>query len=199
MGHLVDFEVIERRESILACAEEFSFINSNRQENYNGNYHGNLTIHDHIICANKDEAKAKIKELDNGWYDDHAVRFYDIPELKPTKKMERLLERVAENDIKRREYEEKHRIQHLKSKLISCNHCGSKIAKDFTHYQTCPVCHKQDLRADYIQERLVKFDKDREALLEEHKALVEAQKNKQTEKYKGKVPTKWLAKFEIHH
>ena len=38
-------------------------------------YHGNLKFHRNIICANSDEARDKIKELDSGWYDDHAVFF----------------------------------------------------------------------------------------------------------------------------
>lgn len=38
-------------------------------------YHGNLKFHRDIVCKNEDEAREKIDELDNGWYDDHAVFF----------------------------------------------------------------------------------------------------------------------------
>lgn len=38
-------------------------------------YHGNLKFHRDIICKNEAEARAKIEELDKGWYDDHAVFF----------------------------------------------------------------------------------------------------------------------------
>lgn len=38
-------------------------------------YHGNLKFHRDIVCKNENEAREKIDELDNGWYDDHAVFF----------------------------------------------------------------------------------------------------------------------------
>ena len=40
-------------------------------------YHGNLKFHKDIVCKNEEEAYKKIKELDKGWYDDHAVMFKD--------------------------------------------------------------------------------------------------------------------------
>ena len=40
-------------------------------------YHGNLHFHRDIVCANEEEAMEKIKTLDKGWYDDHAVFFKD--------------------------------------------------------------------------------------------------------------------------
>ena len=40
-------------------------------------YHGNLKFHKDIVCKNEEEAYEKIKELDKGWYDDHAVMFKD--------------------------------------------------------------------------------------------------------------------------
>ena len=198
MGHLSTFVVIDKKEDILGEAEDFAYIHTDRQENWNGNYHGNLTIHDRIICDNVEEAEKKIKALDNGWYDDHAVQFYDIPSVEDTKKMERLMERIAENHMKREAYEEKHLIQNLKSKLITCSHCGSKIAKDYMRSQYCPVCRDQDLRADYILKRLEKFEEDDKKIHAEYRRLRKELEDKQTEKYKGKAPIKWLAKFEIH-
>ena len=38
-------------------------------------YHGNLTFHKNIVCKTREEAEEKLKELDKGWYDDHAVYF----------------------------------------------------------------------------------------------------------------------------
>lgn len=40
-------------------------------------YHGGLKFHRDIVCKNYDEAMKKIEELDNGWYDDHAVMYRD--------------------------------------------------------------------------------------------------------------------------
>ena len=38
-------------------------------------YHGNMKFHKDIICKNEEEAIEKIRQLDKGWYDDHAVMF----------------------------------------------------------------------------------------------------------------------------
>lgn len=38
-------------------------------------YHGDLKFHRDIICKTREEAEEKISQLDEGWYDDHAV-FY---------------------------------------------------------------------------------------------------------------------------
>lgn len=38
-------------------------------------YHGNLKFHKDIVCKSREEAEEKIKQLDKGWYDDHAVMF----------------------------------------------------------------------------------------------------------------------------
>ena len=38
-------------------------------------YHGNLKFHKDIVCKNREEAEEKLRSLDKGWYDDHAV-FY---------------------------------------------------------------------------------------------------------------------------
>lgn len=40
-------------------------------------YHGNLKFHRDIVCKNREEAEEKLKSLDKGWYDDHAVMFKD--------------------------------------------------------------------------------------------------------------------------
>lgn len=198
MGHAITFEVVKNRKDIMKVAENFAFYNTDRGENYDGSYHGNMTIHDNIICDNIEQAKNKINQLDNGWYDDHAVQFYDIPKIKPTKQMLNILAKIDENKIKKNEYEEKHKIQNLKSKLITCPNCGSRIAKDYTESQKCPVCKKQDLRANYIIERLNKFDEDNNKLLKQYKKIEQERKDKQSEKFKGKAPIKWLVKIEVH-
>lgn len=40
-------------------------------------YHGNLKFHHEPVYKNREEAEEAIKKLDNGWYDDHAVRYRD--------------------------------------------------------------------------------------------------------------------------
>lgn len=41
-------------------------------------YHGNLTIHKNKVYKDYDEALAAIEKYDNGWYDDHIVKYYDL-------------------------------------------------------------------------------------------------------------------------
>ena len=94
MGHIVDYIVVDKREDIYTEAEEFAYYNSDREEN-DGDYHGNLTIHNNFICDSYDDAYDKIERLTRRSYDDHAVKFYDIDSLKKTKALIRLEERLA--------------------------------------------------------------------------------------------------------
>ena len=41
-------------------------------------YHGNLTIHKDKVYKDYNEALAAIEKYDNGWYDDHIVKYYDL-------------------------------------------------------------------------------------------------------------------------
>lgn len=45
-------------------------------------YHGNMTVHRDIICKSEEEAEERIRQLDRGWYDDHAVRYKDGRKLR---------------------------------------------------------------------------------------------------------------------
>ena len=54
-------------------------------------YCGKVKWHDNISpCKNREEAEKLISKLDNGWYDDHAVRYYDYSSAVTTKKIEEL-------------------------------------------------------------------------------------------------------------
>lgn len=55
---------------ILKDLNEFAY---DPQETYG--YHGNMKFHRDIVCKSEEEAIEKIKELDKGWYGDHAVFF----------------------------------------------------------------------------------------------------------------------------
>ena len=39
--------------------------------------HGNMTFHREPVYKNEEEAMKAIEKLDKGWYDDHAVMFWD--------------------------------------------------------------------------------------------------------------------------
>lgn len=189
MGHSIAYLTVDKREDILMEAREFAFVEVDRREDPSGSYHGRLTIHDHTVLATEEEARQFIDKKDNGWYDDHAVQYRDTGLVKPTSAMTSLSERMERNRKQKVEYNQKHQIQNLKSKKITCRNCQSNLNKDFLHSQNCPVC-RQDLRADYIVERLNKYDEDYKELGKKYRNL--------EHKLSSKAPVKWLVKVEVH-
>jgi len=189
MGHAIDYIVVDKREDILAEAEDFAYWNVDEQENPSRSYHGNLKIHDNIICESYNEAVKKIDSLDKGWYDDHAVQFKDKSKLSPNKTMLSLEERMKKNREDKGEYIIAHSVQNRKSEFVTCPLCSSKIRISFLRRETCPVCGK-DLRAEYVIDRLKKYDNDYNELKDKYE---EAVKNR-----KDKCPVKWLVKVEVH-
>ena len=189
MGHAIEYFSVADRKEIMQTAEEFAYYNVDRQENPSGSYHGMMTIHDDIICESYEDAIAKIDSLDSGFYDDHAVRYKDKDALKPTKQM--LAEKARAEKIAndRYEYMDKHSILNRKAKFVGCKKCESKLAVEHLKSNSCPVCGAE-LRADYIVERLKKYDADYKKSLQKYQEL----KKKQT----GKCPIRWAFKVEVH-
>lgn len=191
MGHAIDYFSVSNEKSIITAAQEFAQYNTDRQENPSGSYHGNMTIHKNIVCENWEEAVKYIKSKDNGWYSDHAVQYKDNSGLKKTKAEESIEERIKKNRNDKFKYIQEHSIHKMKSNFVTCKKCGSKIA---THYNSftseyCPVC-REDLRAEYISERIEKYDIDFGHLEQE---LMNAR-----QKRKGKANIKWCVKVEVH-
>jgi len=189
MGHAIEYIIVDKRKDIMPTAEDFAYWNVDEQENPSRSYHGNLKIHDTILCESYEDAVEKINALDRGWYDDHAVQFKDKSQLKPTKQMETLIAKILKCKADRETYLSNHSVRMHKSEMIGCKNCGSKIARNYLRTETCPVCGK-DLRAEYIIERLKKYNNDIEQMNNKFKEL----QKKQT----GKCPIKWLVKVEVH-
>lgn len=189
MGHAIGHLVVSKRSEIMRAAEEYAFRNTDRCENPSGSYHGNMHVHDRPICESEEEAEKMIESWDTGWYSDHAVQFKDKSVLKPTKQMIALNERKQKLINDRDEYKEKHSLKNRKSELVGCKNCGSKIATSFLKNHFCPVCGK-DLWADYILERIKKYNADIKD--------VERQYNELKKKQSGKCPIRWLVKVEVH-
>lgn len=188
MSHAVDYFTVEKRSEIIPSAEEYAFYNTDREENPCGSYHGNMTIHNDI-CESYDDAMEFIEKHDSGWYSDHAVQYKDKSELKPTKQMENLKARMHKNTDDRNEYQKKHSVRNRKAEFSRCEKCGSRIATGYMKSNRCPVCG-HDMRAEYIIERLAKYDEDFKKMQQQYKEL----EKKQT----GKCPIKWLVKVEVH-
>lgn len=134
-------------------------------------YHGNLAIHRDKTYKNYSEALDAIKSYDNGWYDDHIVKYYA-----PTDKAR---ENCDSWNKKRDSYIKSHSIHNRKSSFIGCSKCGSKLNLGLVRGEKCPLCDT-DLRAYSTIEKIKWFDTKAEEALRKGK-----------EEY-------WLAKIEYH-
>lgn len=153
-------------------------------------YCGPMHWHDEIKPLESCEAaEAKIKQLDKGWYDDHAVRYYDYNSAKQTSKMTEIRQRIAKLCKQRDEFVEKTSVRKFKANYIGCKCCESKLRRDKLRGEHCPVCGK-DLRADSTIEKI----KDYEKRISQCWADIEAEKKKQTKARK----VMWLVKYEYH-
>lgn len=151
-------------------------------------YHGSPRWHDEIKpLRNYNEAQAWIEAHDNGWYDDHAVRYYDHSNAKKTKKIEELERRLKELFSKKNDYIKAHSVKNLKAALITCPKCGSKLSREHLRSESCPLCYT-DLRSKTTLDTIKNYER-RQA---ETQKQIEAEKEKQN----GQV--KWLLKYEYH-
>ena len=191
MGHSISYLSAKKKENILPACEEYALYNTDRQENFDGSYHGNMHIREDIPIQDDFEAACdKIREIegDKSYYD-VAVRYYDTSKIKKSKKIEGLEERIKTLRSKKTEYIEKHSVKLQQATFIGCKECGSKIAKKYLQGEYCPVCRK-DLRSKTTLDRLVKFDDDIKAL---QKQIVDEKRKKKTS-----CPVKWAFKVEVH-
>ena len=193
--HISTISSVKKREDIMPFAQDFAAENVDRSENPDGEYHSTMTIHDNLTFDSFEEAEEAIKKLDNGWYDDHAVKYHPTKPYKPNKKIETLNERLKKTLAQAEKYYEDHRIQTQKAKLITCPKCGSKIAKDYlgSAQQWCPVCRK-DLRSDYILEKLDDYDVKAAAI----KKQIEEERKRLSVKNVDRSKTYWAVKVEVH-
>ena len=80
MGHIIDYIPVDKREDIFPAAHDFAHVNTNRNENWDGSYHGNMTILDDVEpLSNYDAAVEYLSERSQSArhsYSDFAVRYY---------------------------------------------------------------------------------------------------------------------------
>lgn len=142
-----------------------------------------------VILNGRDEAEKYIDEHDNGWYDNLAVRYRD-PYATPFKRLEHLRALLREAENKYRNLQTQPVQTTNKSKYIGCKKCGSKLASQYIHGWTCPLCHS-DLRSETHQKK-VESAKQRVSYLEE---LLSAEEKRLAAKSQH---LKWLVKIEFH-
>lgn len=148
-----------------------------------------IVWHDGAPLESEEAAREWIRSKDGGWYENHAVRFYDYSKATETKKIVELAKRIAETVQARNEYRDSHSVHGFKAEFIGCPECGSKLSKTHLRGETCPLC-RRDLRSQTTLDRLARYQEKISALRKQ----VEEQKQKQ----KDKAVVKWLVKYEYH-
>lgn len=193
MGHAIDYITVEKEKDIMPTALEFAYYNVDAKENPSRSYHGNLTIHHISPLETIDDAINAIDKYDTGWYSDHAVPYYETIGTISSKKIDNIVKRIEETEKKKEDFNIKSWVGNRSSKMIGCEHCGSKINKTFIKHNNndCPVC-KSDLRPVSSLSRLNRYNIKLSELRKEKKET-EKQLSK---KLKRKVV--WLVKVEVH-
>lgn len=141
-------------------------------------------------CANEDEAREKIGQLDKGWYDCLAVKFYDTHRVPETEKLKKLQAAKTTAYKKYNDLAFAFHFANAKSELIGCKCCGSKISRKYLKNNFCPVCHS-DLRPETTLNRIATLKAKADKLYDE--VLNETTK---IAKKSGNI--RWLIKIEYH-
>jgi len=153
-------------------------------------YYSRFTWHDEISpVKNREEAEAIIKKLDNGCYDDHAVRFFDYSNTKKTAKIAEYEAKIAEYRKGKADYTKRHSIKVLSAEYIGCAKCGSRLNKKLLVGEFCPVC-RNDLRSKTTLDKLEWYDDK----IADYTCRIKIEQAKQTKVAK----IKWLIKYEYH-
>ena len=204
MGHTIEYITVNKKSEIMDTAEHFAWENVDPFESPSRDYHGRMTIHDNGTIYNSyEEAEEAINRFDRGFYDDHAVAFYDTTHLKQSSKVTKLQDKVKETQKAKEEYIAKNRVGFRKSAFIGCDECGSKMAHQWFVKEVdgtavcktdlCPVC-RNDLRSTTVKERIMKFDDKIQELFE----TIRKVKKEEHKKNLKKAKVRWLVKVEVH-
>jgi len=207
MGHAVDYMTFDRktpRKTMRACVEDWAKHNVDPYEHsedgniwnidvYDGTLNGDRAWHEDMVYACRQDAEDAITRMDKGFYDDHAVLFYDVDSLKPTAAMNAIKRRQDETEKKREALiADSHAWTGRKSKYVTCEGCGSRLNVERLRSMrtcTCPLC-RNDLRSETVLNRIKAYD-------EKIKELRGKYAN-EMKKLKSKAAVKWLVKMEVH-
>ena len=149
MGHNIEY--FEYKESVSRAAVQTELDNYVKHATWQEGGHGTGGIrwNEYEVCKDYDQAVKWIESHDKHNYDYLAVRYFTPVNTPNNKKLEELQQ--AETAAMHK-CEEKSRVIYpstLTSELITCKHCGSKLARKYLHSNYCPVC-RADLRPEYM-------------------------------------------------
>jgi hypothetical protein len=153
-------------------------------------YSSRFTWHDNIPpYESYEKAEEAIKMLDRGFYDDHAVRFYDYSKAEKTAKMAEYEAKVIELWEGKKKYAQEHSVHTFQAKFIGCPKCESKLNKQYFRGNNCPLC-QTSLLSKTTLDKLKWYDEK----IADYRNRIEEEKRKQ----KKKAVIKWLIKYEYH-
>ena len=140
-----------------------------------------------IICKSYEDAKELADSLN--WEREYnlLITFKDVDNIKETKKMKNLHERIKKEETKLNEYVKKTDCKNYKSKYIGCPQCGSKINKEYIYNCRCPVC-REDLRSETTKITINRHKDNIKKITKELRI--------EKEKCSNKAKTKYLLLFE---
>ena len=157
------------------------------------------------IFKSMEDARDYLESKDS--YDNRAVKFHDLSELKPLKSETAIEDKIKKLTDEKMKYGRSHRAVRtgLKSRFVTCKNCGSHISvtaflgitdkrpEGMYGYNggrdDCPVCGV-DMRPKSTIDRIKSYD-DKLKKLEDR--LCAARKSRA-----GKAPVKWIAMWEYH-
>lgn len=208
MSHAINYMVFNRktpREKMRACVEDWAKHNvdpyehsddgdiSHNKNLYGGSLNGDRAWHEDTVYACRQDAMDAIERMDKGFYDDHAVLFYDVDSLKPTAAMKEIKRRQDETEKKREALIADSRAwTGRKSKYVTCEDCGSKLNVERLRSMrtcTCPLC-RNDMRSETVLNRIKAYDAKIKELRGKHATAMK--------KLKSKAAVMWLVKMEVH-
>lgn len=141
----------------------------------------------------RESAESYIRSVDNGWYDQLAVRYKDV-EIVKSKRYQDLEKRLQ--DLKN-EYEKRNSVCYattVKSEYVGCKSCGSRLASRYIqHTNKCPLC-KNDLRSLTTLTNLGRLC----GRIQDTLHLLKEEDRKLAKKQEKSADVKWLVKIEYH-
>ena len=202
MGHIVHyFDYPEKcdRKAVQASCDHLAAMDD-WEEGCSGLNQDIRWLDKEPICTSHDEAEERIKELDNGWYDQLAIRYYEAKEgvnthSKAYENAVQMLENASKSydELKKKLHEA---FFNRKSEYVGCKECGSKLSIKYLSKTNCPLCGR-NLLSETDTDRLMKADQRR----------IEAMKRVTTEDKKDSEriarqaknrQVRWLVKIEYH-
>jgi len=187
MGHIIGYLTYNENTS---KAEIMNDIYELARRDGDGGYSSSMTWHDNIPPFDTEEqAREFIEAHDQGFYDDHAVRFKDYSKAVKTAKMAEYAMKIEELIKAKKEYIAEHSVHTFQAKHIGCPKCGSKLNKDYLSGERCPLC-RTDLRSKTTLDK-IKWYEDK---IDDYHKRYSAEMMKQ----KKNAKIMWLVKYEFH-